>query len=278
MRASLVVAVSLVSLVLTTRAQEQATPPKANDNSQEEAAYENVNSFDPQSLQSFLKTFPYGKHSQNAKDALELLTIVEKIKSDKIVSDYVIPFENIGGAGGWAGPGNMGFTGYLIQRQGNYTTSAATWAPFDGGKTPGMNIISFDSNGNPRVADTDGSIISFTTDGIEYVYYGGVKFRTPGAGPAFFAVLKGKGFVHLKGAVTVTVKGKAPVDLAASAPVESTGLGAIGLKAFAGGNPTESGGFFSHRLLVVGLYSFIILSAFLGYFAWRRSVRNVRKS
>jgi hypothetical protein len=45
------------------------------------------------------------------------------------------------------------------------------------------------------------------------LFYGGAKFRTPGNTPAFFAVIKGKGFVHLKGAVSVTVKGKETVDL-----------------------------------------------------------------
>ena len=115
----------------------------------EETEYKNVNSFDPQSLERFLKAFHSGKHAQDAKDALELLGLVQKIKTGKIAPDNVIPFENIGGANGWAGPGEMGFTGYLIQGSGGYITSAVFWEPFNGGKTPPPSLyLDFDGDGN----------------------------------------------------------------------------------------------------------------------------------
>jgi hypothetical protein len=175
MKTSILVALAVVALAVTIRAQEQKTPPEGNTSFTEEAAYEQVNSFEPQSLQSFLKSYPSGKHAQDGKEALELLVSVQRIREGKTKADYVIPFENIGGVNGWAGPGKMGFTGYLIQKvQGGYTTSGIFWPPFDGGKTPGRNVVSFDGSGNPRVADTDGSIIAFNTGGVEFGYYGGV--------------------------------------------------------------------------------------------------------
>jgi hypothetical protein len=85
--------------------------------------------------------------------------------------------------------------------------------PLTGGKTPGLNVISFDGNGSPRVADTDGSIIAFATNGVEFNFYGGTKFETPTGTVAYFAVLKGVGFVHLKGDVIVTIKGKEAVEI-----------------------------------------------------------------
>lgn len=193
--------------------QEQA-PPSGSIHKTGQMSYEDVNSFDPNSLQKFLKSCPSCEGAHNAKEALELLGIVKKIRQGKKKPDYVIPFKNIGGADGWAGPGEMGFTGYSFEKaQGGYILRGVFFGPFTGGKTPGGNVVSFDGEGNPRCADTDGSIIGFNTDGIEFTYYGGVKFKTPGNEPAYFAVLKGKGFVHLKGAVTVTVAGKKPVNL-----------------------------------------------------------------
>lgn len=275
MRASIFVAAALVTIASTTFSQEQASPSKVNAKSSDDGAYEKVNSFDPQSLQEFLGEFPTGKHSQSAKDALELQTLVEKIKGGSIDPDYVIPFQNIGGADGWARPGKAGFTGYLIQGQGSYTTSGVTWEPFDGGKTPGRDVVSFDSNGNPAVADTDGSIIAFTTNGVEFGYYGGVKFRTPAAEPAFFAVIKGLGFVHLKGAVRVTEKGKAPADLTGSVPVERSALGNLAESKVLGPVERIWGGDTSSRwLLMAGLFLLIGVVALLGYLARRRRVRG----
>jgi hypothetical protein len=207
------VVIGIFALVSATQAQEQKAPSEKSDNSVEEKAYKNVNSFDPQSLRAFLNGFPSGKHSQDAKTALELLDRVQNIKKGKIAADYVIPFENIGGADGWAGPGRIGFTGYTAGKGRGHITRGVFLGPFNGGETPGRGLISFDSQGNLRVADTDGSIIGFITNGIDYGYYGGVKFKTPGDAPAYFGVIKGKGFVHLKGAVSVTVKGKATVNL-----------------------------------------------------------------
>jgi hypothetical protein len=274
MKASIFVAAALVSIALTTYSQEPVRPPQTAAKSPDETAYDKVNSLDPQSLQDYLRQFPAGQHSQNAKDALELQTLVKKIKGGSIDPDLVIPFQSIGGAGGWALPGKAGFTGYVIQRQGRDTTSGITWEPFDGGQTPGRDVISFDSNGNPAVADTDGSIIAFTTNGIELGYYGGVKFETPGAAPAFFGVIKGLGFVHLKGAVRVTEKGKAPVDLAAAAPVERTGVALAGARVLGSIERVGVGDTSSRRWLMVSLFLFIDVVAIVGYLVWRRRVQR----
>lgn len=214
LKTSILVAVTLVSLALTTHAQQQETPPKESTSSIEETEWENVNCFDTQLLQSFLQAFPSGKHTQDAKDALELNNCIRQIKEDKGATNYVIQFGDLGGGDAWAALGDVGFTGRGIHRMSDGNISVAYFStPMNGGKTPGANIISFDSNGNQRVRVTDGSIVAFATDGLELVFYGGAKFKTPGSAPAFFAVIKGKGFVHLKGAVSVTIKGKATVDL-----------------------------------------------------------------
>ena len=203
------VAFAIISLMLTTKAQGQTNPSKESIDTNEEAEYKNVNSFDLQSLQRFLKAFPLGKNSQNAKDALELVNLIQKIREGRIKAKYVIPFKNLGGGKYWAGSGIKGFTGHNVTSN----SIGVFFGPFNGGGTPGYGMISFDGNGNPREALTDGSIIGFITNGVNAEYYGGTKLKTPANAPAYFAVIKGKGLVHLKGAVTVTIKGKAPVEI-----------------------------------------------------------------
>ncbi len=206
--------VAVLSLALATNGQQQENPPKASTDSAEETAWKDVNCFDKQSLQSFIQAFASGKHTQDAKDALELNTQIQNIRNGKETVKFAIQFDDLEGGDAWAAPGDVGFTGKGIHRlSGDYLSRYAFFPPMDGGKTPGINVISFDSSGNPRVSVTDGSIVGFATDGVDLVFYGGTKFRTPGNAPAFFAVIKGKGFVHLKGAVSVTVKGKETVDL-----------------------------------------------------------------
>ncbi len=215
MKPSKLIVATLLFLIfaMTAHGEEQETVPNNSPNESEKAAYKEVNSFNPESLQSFLKAYPSGKNAQSAREALDLIKILNKIKTGKQKPHFVIPFEKIGGVDGWAGPGEMGFSGYFLSDQGSYASRGFFVSPFNGGKTPGVFTISFDSRGNRRIADTDGSIIAFNTDGLKFKYYGGVIFQTPGDKPAFFAVLKGKGFVHLKGKISVTVKGKEKVDL-----------------------------------------------------------------
>ena len=76
-------------------------------------------------------------------------------------------------------------------------------------------MIRFDSNGNRAVSVTDGSIIAFATNGVDLGFYGGTKFKTPSAEPAYFAVIKGQGLVHLKGAVSVSTKNGKTIEMKA---------------------------------------------------------------
>ena len=174
-------------------------------NKQDSLEYKNVNSFNIQSLQGFLKAYPSSEYSQDAKVALELLTLVKKIKDGLIKADYIIPFSKIGGVEGWALPGEMEFSGR--------SNGKLFWKPFNGGKTPDVNSFTFGYGGVPEIADNDGSIIAFKTNGEVFEFYGGVKFVTPNDETVFFGVLKGIGFVHLKGKATVTPKDEVPVVL-----------------------------------------------------------------
>jgi hypothetical protein len=169
-KTSIFALVAVVSLALATDGQQQETPPKGSSDSAEEKAWKDVNCFDTQSLQRFIQAFATGKHAQDAKDALELNNQIQKIRDGKEAVKFALQFEDLGGGDAWAALGDVGFTGKGIHRlSGDYISRYAFFPPMDGGKTPGINVISFDGNGNPRVSVTDGSIVAFATDGVDLV-------------------------------------------------------------------------------------------------------------
>ena len=113
--------------------------------------WENVNSLDPQSLQSFLKAYSSGILAQHAREALELHELIKKIKGGTIAKGSIITFEEVGGGDAWASPGDVGFTGYGATR-GNGATMLTTLEPepFRAGKTPGLKMrLLVNSGGNP---------------------------------------------------------------------------------------------------------------------------------
>jgi len=177
----------------------------------EQKAWELVNSFDAQSVGDFLKQFPAGELAAQAKVALELQSRLAKIRAGKSKGDFVIPFAAFGNT--WkewqqTRP-DRGVVGYFAASQGNYSTLG--WfspAPMSGGKTPGANEMSFDSNGILISPTGDGSIIAFRTQGLKLELLQGVIFQTPGDEPMYFAVVAKKGLVHLKGQGSVTLPNK----------------------------------------------------------------------
>lgn len=174
----------------------------------DETAWEEVDCLNKDSLREYLTKFPTGQFAQAAKEAIEMLDMIAGIKEDKIKPACVIPFEVFGDR--WKvwekrSP-NKGIVGYFAKRQTGFT--ALGWfcpKPFSGGKTPGRRRIQFDDVGALVSPTGDGSVIAFQTDGLRFELFPGVVFETPGEEPMYFAVIEGKGLVHLKGQGKVTL-------------------------------------------------------------------------
>jgi hypothetical protein len=160
---------------------------------EEEAAWNEVNSLDRKSIGDFLKNFPEGKHSAEAKQSLDLHDIFTSIRARKMNPSCTIPFEMLGQR--WQtwqkrNP-NQGVIGYGSKRSGE-NILLTHFSPLTGGKTPGMNLMSFDDYGGMISPTGDGSIIAFSTDGIKYQFLGGITIETPTVDQRiFFGVIEG---------------------------------------------------------------------------------------
>lgn len=195
--------VAVIGIAATSWAADQEKPKTP-----EESTWEEVNSLDKQSLQDFLKRFPDGELAKQAKVAKELQDRFSEIKEGKTKRFFRISLDQLSDTWkGWQKRNpSKGVIGYYTKKGEKYNTLG--WfkpGPLSGGKTPGLNTISFDSRGLMTSPTGEGSIIAFRTGGLKFQLFNDIVFQTPGDEPIYFGVLEGKGLVHLKGAGKVTL-------------------------------------------------------------------------
>ncbi len=172
----------------------------------EQQAWEKVDSLSKQSVQDFLKEFPVGELAKQAKIAVELQDKLASIKGGKTKGAFTISFAVLGER--WKdwqqrNP-DKGIVGHFVKKGEKFNTLGLfTPDPLSGGKTD--VTFSFDARGIPTSPTGDGSIIAFRTGGIKFELFKGLVFETPADEPIYFAVISGKGLVHLKGAGKVTL-------------------------------------------------------------------------
>jgi len=200
-----------VSAVANTRAADTEKPKTP-----EQKAWEEVDSLNKESLQGFLKTFPDGKIAQQAKTAIELQDKVAAIKTGKSKPDFTISLDVLGSR--WTAwqkrMPEKGVVGYFTKKgEGMSTLGWFSPEPLSGGKTPGRGTCSFDERGILVSPTGDGSIVAFSTDGLKFELFAGLVFETPTEEPIYFAVMDGKGLVHIKGAGKVTLPDGKTTDL-----------------------------------------------------------------
>jgi hypothetical protein len=171
----------------------------------EEKSWSQVDSLNKQSLEEFLKNYPDGKLAPAAKVAIEIQNDIASIKENKIKPDLIIPFGTLGER--WktwqSRRPDKGVSGYMRQATGAIGCFMAK--PLRGGKTPGLDTMSFDNYGDITISPTgSGSIIAFRTVGNAFPFLNGVKIESQDGEPVYFVVIAEKGLVHIKGAGTVT--------------------------------------------------------------------------
>ena len=174
----------------------------------EQQAWEEVDSFNEQSVEEFLQGFPSGELAKQANMALELQRKMMEIRSGKSKSEFVIPFSVLGEQWeNWQKRNpDKGVVGYFAKKGEKYNSLG--WFlpdPLSGGKTGGSKTISFDSRGLLTSPTGDGSIVAFRTGGLQFELFKGLIFKTPGDEPMYFGVVGGNGLVHLSGAGMVTL-------------------------------------------------------------------------
>jgi hypothetical protein len=211
-RVSLVCAVAVLAALVTPAglAQEKAQTP-------EQQAWAQVDSLNKQSLQDFIKSFPDGGLAKQAKVAIELQDKLAAIKGGKSAQPVVIETEVLGEK--WKqwqkSNASKAVVGYFTRKGGAApanTTGSFVPDPLTGGKTA-RSTLAIDQSSALASPTGDGSIIAFRTEGLKYELSPGVVFETPGKDPMYFAVIEGKGLVHLKGTGKVTLPDGKTVDL-----------------------------------------------------------------
>jgi hypothetical protein len=123
-------------------------PPKTIT-AEEKQAWLQVDSLSRESLDGFLKQFPSGQLAEQARFALELQDRFAAIRRGTFKPQAIIPVSVFGDR--WQSwkqrkPGK-GVTGYSANRSG--TLGVFFDPPLSGGKTGGVDSISFDSGGVP---------------------------------------------------------------------------------------------------------------------------------
>jgi len=166
-----------------------------------------------ESLDGFLKQFPSGQLAEQARFALELQDRFAAIRRGTFKPQAIIPVSVFGDR--WQSwkqrkPGK-GVTGYSANRSGTLGVFFAP--PMSGGKTGGVDSISFDSGGVPASYTGDGSIIVFSTNGVRFEFLNGVTISNPRSQTIYFGVLADKSLVHLKGSGSVTLPYGKKIDL-----------------------------------------------------------------
>ena len=210
-----IVAISFVAISWATSEEKQKTP--------EQKAWEDVNSLNKKSLQDFLKNFPDGELTKEARAAIELQDKITGIREGKARDAFTISFDVLGEK--WKAwqkrRPEKGVVGYFAEKgDGMSTIGIFTPKPFSGGKTPGRGILSFDERGILVSPTGDGSIVAIRTDGLKLEWFSGLVFETPTEEPIYFAVIEGKGLIHLKGAGKVTLPDGKTTDIKVEPNIE----------------------------------------------------------
>ena len=182
-----------------------AWPAEQKAKTPEQTAWENVDCLNKPSLQDFLKSFPEGELAPQAKVAIELQDKLVAFKEGKIAQPFILSPEVLGAT--WkqwqkSNPNKAAFGYSMTKVEGMDTPGKLLPSPLSGGKT----VIRSGPTG-------DGSIIAVSTHGLKYELFPGIVFETPGKDPMYFAVVAGKGLVHLKGTGTVTLPDGRTADL-----------------------------------------------------------------
>jgi len=206
-------------------AEEEKTP--------EDLAWEEVNCLDLPALEAFLQAFPDGEHAEDAQLAKTLQETMAAIRADQLEPKYVVPFAALGDywqywkSQAQAEGFTAGILGYFAQPTEidgqpaissgiSFLFSIAT--PYSGS---GPGAILFDAYGNAMCPTNDGSIVAFTTNGLDFGFLGEVVFKTSGDEPIFFGVIDEIGLVHLLGEGEVTFPDAPPVEVASGASAEA---------------------------------------------------------
>lgn len=154
--------------------EPSAEKPESKPKSPDEAAWDEVDCSNKDSLQEYLRRFPQGKYAVAAKEAIEMLDKIAAIRGGKIKPAYIIPFEALGYQ--WAvrrkrNPNRGAIAYYVDARSGVTFMFCKPPEPFTGGKTCS---IALELDLIPPVGD--GSIIAFQTYGSRYEWLPGGLF------------------------------------------------------------------------------------------------------
>jgi hypothetical protein len=206
---SLVVAATMATASWVAAQEDKPKPP-------EQKAWEEVDSFNKQSLKDFMERFPESNLAQQAKTAIELQDKLAALNERMSEPDFAISLDMLGEK--WKEwqkrtPGK-GIIGYFTKK--SEGISKLGWfspKPFSGGKTPRQDTFSFDERGILISPTGDGSIVAFRTYGLKFELFKGLLFETPGDEPMYFGVIEGKGLVYLKGTGKVTLPNGKTINL-----------------------------------------------------------------
>ena len=151
----------------------------------------------PVAVKVFVDQFPNGTYAEEAGFVLSLHDKIADVKAGKTTPALVIPFEKLGkrwkhwmkwntrraAIGAWGNESKSGMFAALGCRSGLCT----------------------DYSGRFMAPTGDGSIIVIETDGAPYAYLDDILFQSEKKGRLYFAVIHGKGLVHLQGKGKVTM-------------------------------------------------------------------------
>lgn len=177
---------------------------KLTPSAQEVEAWQKITCMDTQSLQAYVNAFPSGAYANDTQLIISLIQKIERIKNGRLKPGFTISFEQLGER--WQSwkksPAETGALGiYRDDRSmGVFTT------------VPGCSII-FDSVGIPALPTGDGSILAVRTAGNPLEYFKGIVMESYGDEVLYFAVIEGKGLVHIHGFGKVTMPDSSEHDL-----------------------------------------------------------------
>ena len=172
---------------------------------QEQEAWEKISCMDVQALQMFVESYPGGTHGNDAQLYLSLFQKIEAIKSGLVEPGFVIPFDQLGAR--WQGWKERRPDRGAVGIYRNSSSLGIFWA------IPGCSTISMDEYGGPITPTGDGSILTIRTSGFKLEYLEGIVMESYGDDVLYFAVIEGKGLVHIHGWGKVTMPDGSEVEL-----------------------------------------------------------------
>ncbi len=165
----------------------------AQEQSNEEHAWNEVQQMEAASLQSFLAAFPNGNYANEAKFYLSLHQKVAAIRSRKEKPVFVIPFALLGAR--WEG---------WQQRRPEKSAVGVYRSHSAIGIFPvlGCMTISMDWSAIPITPTGDGSILALKTYGLRFSYINNISFQSGSREEDIlhFGVVHAVGLVHVHGA------------------------------------------------------------------------------